>query len=415
MALLKLYSLFPTVATSDFAIKNKKYLIKKTAEERKILVVPECVPPEHKYLFDRFLSLIDVDPSEIDNYGIATYDRKGLKYHSPVYFGKDENDQLGITIGIKSDDFLTKSMFIPCEVELATKRKGKKDIEYYSYTLNGVEIELKPAVDNDGNETGKFYLEMEDEEDAYRMSFLINKEQEYTPDEIKTAFKEGRFHEVVRRFGSGGGNQRWIRANLAFLNHFENGTFPEEGVMFLCRNGQIKITPKEKYDTETDMVNAEWEILATSHPDLMIQYEIKKEIKNCLLDEATILQFSNASVNNEGYGYLVSNGYQYYEGLVVIHIVEPRKNIKHTPFNTVSAEVESIEEKLEAFPRLMMAYNDRKALAAGQTQEVKIPVNMPDISPFDEKKAYESMGNAITPVDLTEKELTEQEKAMANF
>lgn len=368
------------------------------------MITCENVTAEEQYIFDLFLSALEISPDDIDNYGMASYQNDVFKGHCPAFFGVRDG-QMGLLIGVQNGKFGTSDLFIPCEVEQMEVQHGRKMLKEWVYTLNGSPIKLNEQVDNEGKPTGKFYVSLEHrdeyEEYIFTFPFLIDKSRNYTNVEINKAFKTGEFQTIVREFGTSGG-RIWLSANKAFIPSFKDNCFPKAGVLLLARNGAIKITPAGSHvNIKSDIAQSDWEIVSTSHPELLVQYFDKEKNQQFItLGEATNLQFTSASVNNEGYTWLVNKGLDSYNDLVLIHIVEPSKiKIENTPVNTVTNVLPRVRMKIQQYPHMLAALEnvDDNVFEAGVMSGVVNKVIVPTKARPTRQVTEEEAANDLFP------------------
>lgn len=360
--LIRLSNLFQTVSNSDFPYINEK-LSFKNGNRVQTLVLPETVDEVEVYQFGLFLSAIDVDPNTINNYGLASYIDDVFSYHCPCFLGTRDG-KLGLLIGSsidKFDDILATDVFIPCEVNEVERKRGKKSIVEYEYTINGVPINLVEMTDNKGESLGKFYCTVDYVDDfeniTFSFPFLIDKKRNFEPNDILRSWRTGQFIDICRDVDVKN-SRLWIEANKAFVPSFQSNQFPKDGVFLLVKNGQIKITPGGTYaNVPNDIVQSNWEIVATSHPELIINWRNpNKEYELITLGEATDIQFTSAKVKNEGYTWLINNTCNS-ESIYLIHIVSPSPvKITNSPVNTLTAIRSRIMAKIFKFPDLMNIY-----------------------------------------------------------
>jgi hypothetical protein len=321
---------------------------------------------------------LDLGITDVDNFGMASYVNGVFKGNCSAYFGieKGEDDTLtmGLMLGTETSigSITTTKIFIPCEVEQQTIKVGKREKQEYVYMLNGTPLSITETVDDKGLPNGKFYLSIrnDDEDTEFTFPFLIDKSLEFQPTEIKTRWRTGVFHEVLRTFGVGQ-SRTWIQANKAFTSHFvktgDKATWnkPElkNGVYMLLKNGKIKHTLAGSHPNITsDIIQSDWEIIATSHPDLLISVQNKetKEYEAMRLEDASNIQFTSAQTNNEGFTFFSVQGVHEWEDVVMCHIVKPSdRNITHAPVSTLSKMPARIRFQLSnKFPHLVKIYNE---------------------------------------------------------
>lgn len=377
---IRLSNLFQSVANSDYPYIHEDVSIK-SGNRVRTLLLPENVDDTELYEFSSFLSAIEVSLENVSNFGFASYSNDVFNYHSPCYLGLRDG-QLGLLIGSSSQqfDFEVTDLFIPCEVEQVEKKRGKKTVVEYEYTINGAPIQLLEQVDNDGNGTGKFYISLEHIDDEgettnYSFPFVLDKKANHQPNDIVKYWRAGKFADVCRDLDQR--NLRlWIESNKAFVPAFQNKQFPKCGVLLLVKNGAIKITPTGTYENVTnDIVQSNWEIVSTSHPELIINWKNQnKEYELITLGDATDIQFTSAKVKNEGYTWLVNN-VCYEDQLHLIHIVSPSAvKMTNTPVNTLTALEPRIMAKIGAYPHMMEVYKALSTTSAKLLNATTSPV-----------------------------------------
>lgn len=359
MFLVKLFDLFQSVKSSEAPYIYDHLTSGNTANLR-MMVTQENTTEKEREIFKIFCDALSIGIEQLDNYGSASYKNGVFVYHSPVYFGKNADDELGLLIGSETFDGQYSSLFIPCVQGTKQVTKGKKTIEQASYSLNENEIELIEVIDQQTNKpTGKNYLKIstisdEGNEIDFQFPFLVDKKRQFKEGEISQLFKSGNFAEAVRQFGSGT-SRIWAISNFAFRKLFEAKKFPAEGIYLLCKNGKLKFTPEGQYGFTSDCTQSDWEIVATSHPDIVVQYQGKrdelgnKQLFEIPLAEVTNINFTDAKTSNEGFSYvntrfgvessfsdgLRPNTDMMIDQLALIKIVSPSaRNIAHSPVNT---------------------------------------------------------------------------------
>jgi hypothetical protein len=413
----RLNSLFSSVALSDFPYLNhSKTTFKPPAAYT--IIDSTNVTEDEKYIFDMFLTALNVEPDSVDNYGSATYNNDVFSYHCPAHLGL-KDAQLGMMIGREDETHKKSSLFIPCVVEQKVTRAGKREITINSYSLNGTPIKLTEQMDNDGKGTGKFFctLEYTDGYEDYIFMFpiLLDKKIEYTKEDINKAWKDGNFGSVLKEFGAGNGRRLWLKSNKAFTTLFAEKTFPRAGVLILARNAKYNVTQaNEAKGIKNDIHEVDWEIIATSHPQLWVQYYNResKTMAMTTLETATNIQFSSATKKNEGYNWFNDAIKQAkkkaekpearltqteldlidgcYNEVVMIHIVSPSAmKIEHTPVNTVSNIVDRILPKIAAYPHLKLVAEELE-LGKGALPTTPVTVS-PVFAGVSEKEAYDSL------------------------
>lgn len=322
-------------------------------------MTPSQVTQMENQIFDNFLMALDINPEDVDiNYGMASYaDGDVFKGHCPVYFGM-YHGEMGLLIGVENRQFKASSLFIPCDVSEEEVKHGKRTVKEWIYTLNGAPLKLEERLDNEGKSSGKFYLsinhQIDSDEFNFSFPFLVDKFQgEKSPEEIKKVFKSGAFSTILKDLGMS--TRIWIAANKAFIPSFRDKSFPEKGILLLVNEGVIKVTPAGSHpNIKTDIVQSQWKIISTSHPELLIQYFGSDKLQQIdSLGNCNYIQFTQASQNNEGYTWLVSKGVREYNDFALIHIVSPsHMKLEHTPVNTLTNLVVRMKAKMGAYPHM---------------------------------------------------------------
>jgi hypothetical protein len=422
--LYRLQEIFKSIQDSDTPYIHADYAINKTNGVA-VLVNPNIIEPTEGYIFSHFLTALEVDVSIVDNFGFASYEDDKFSGHCPAWFGI-RDDKMGLVIGAASEKFNSTDIFIPCEVEeKEIDNGGKKKIKKWVYTLNGTPIDLIEGLDNDNKPTGKFYIQLvhHDEYDEYVFTFpfLIKKKDEdgneikYTSIDINKAWKTGEFSSILRTFGSGGSNV-WLSVNKAFTMAFKDGSFPKGGVFILAKNGKYKFTPAGSHpNIKNDIHQADWSIVATSHPEMLVQYFDKEKNQHIVsLADATNIQFGNAKFNNEGYNWLDNyrkkSGADGYNNMVLLHIIEPAKNMEHTPVNTCTNIYPRIQNKLRQSPHLLAIVDTtnmqtgilpngvRTAHSIAEYQQAKEDLTMTDYPTRPQVPAMAGMAETSDPI-----------------
>lgn len=381
MTVYKLTSLFASAANADFPYIHRESTLTSSNTTRTLLTHSN-VTSEELAIYGQFLEAIELKGLESHlNFGFSSYNHNDVfKGNCPAYFGikKDvETGELtmGLMLGVDSEQLNAKSEFIPCEIEKALVKRGKREVEEYQYTLNGCLVEMREMLDNDGKGLGKFYLQVEHIDGNYfTFPFLLDKKQELTSEQIQKSWKEGTFQTSLKELGFSGSGRLWIQSNKAFFPAFKSKTFPKEGVMFLAKNGKLKITEAGSHpNIKDDIIQTDWEILVSSHPELIIQH-YSKEVNgfvNKVLSDATNIQFTSAKLNNQGYSFIVENGIREYNDVVLIHIVCANySKIEHSPVNTVSKLPERILHKIRSYPEMLAVYREYNLSASTNLESV---------------------------------------------
>jgi hypothetical protein len=354
MAKHYLPDIFRSIKISQFPFMNiNSYSAFQSGDAVRVLISRENTLPSEQAIFNKFLEVLEIVPTLVNNFGIASYRDEVFSYFCPTYFGL-RNGEMGLLIGANYEKYGATDIFVPCQCEKMPVPYGRKTIEEWVYTLNGSPIKLIDREDSDGKIS--FYLSLEaradgDNDDEFIFPFLLDKSRVF---DIRNEFKSGNFSSVLREFGAG--SNLYIKANKAFTHLFREGSFPSEGVLLICKNGQEKKTlASEHQNLSSDISEVQWEIVASSHPELLINFYRDREHHFASLNEATVIQFSSAAFSNEGYNWLADHCDDFrYDGYVAIHIIKPSKRkIDHTPVNTCSNLLAVVKEKLKKFPQLI--------------------------------------------------------------
>lgn len=407
-----LSNLFRSVQNSDFPYIYPNLTMTNSQGVVRVIVTPDIVTDEEDAIFKMFLTALDVDTSAVDNYGLARYINDVSEGLCPAYFGVRDG-VMGLLIGAETTQFETRSLFIPCEVKEQDKKVGKKMVRGFVYTLNETELRIIEDTDNDGKPNGKNYLAVDHTDDdgneyTFIINILIDRSRNYEPGEINRAFKAGNFQSVVKEFktGTGGGNI-WLKSNKAFTRLFTSKTFPKEGVLILAKNGVIKVTEAgSRPRIEKDIIESEWQIIDSSHPELLVEYTDKDKVLQLVtLSEGTHIQFTAAANKNEGFNWLKDNAPDGYGNYVLIHIVAPAKTVEHTPVNTVTNILERIKIKINSSPKA-------KHLAEWlKTNSESFVSNSPKTKEISEEEARADLGGqypkAFVPSNVPEIEFPE--------
>lgn len=474
----RLSSIFQSIANSDFPYENPDNVYE-SGKAVKVVIDAFNVSDEEKYIFDIFLRALEIDPDEVNNYGVATYENDVFRGHCPAFFGIRNTEEyglkMGLVIGSTNDKFGITDIFVPCEVEREEVKRGKTKTWEYVYTLNGTPVVLNEQKDNKGVGLGKYFLTLQytdiDEESGYRedyefsFPFLINQKREFAKNEVYQLFYNGKFEEALREFGTGGGGKIWLSSNKAFIPLFKEKRFPKDGVLLIATNGQYKFTAAGSHpNIASDIHQVNWQIVATSHPELLVQYQNSdKQWELCTLAEATDLQFTNAQVKNEGYTWLIDKVSKakgklnpdgsipptmsqvdvelvermLYTEYVLIHIVEPSNiKIENSPVNTVTDIIDRAMIKVKPYPHLMpsmqeVAHTFRKALPAtgraitgavdrkpvSRPMKAANPSTTPAYTPEQEAVAIASMGGdyPVAPSTIPSRVAANEEDPLAKF
>lgn len=365
MSIYKVSDIFASAKSSDFPYVYPEHSYSK-GDIVRVKVTPEIVEPDEVLIFSNFLNELGAT-EQVENFGFSTFKGKESGKINPVYFGLDQEDRMCLRIGETNEKFDSVATEIYCEAEYIAPNPKRPDIKKWIYTLNGVEIKLVEAVDKDGKGQGWYFLQLETtDDDIYTFPFLVDRTKNFTPQDISAAYKDGRFHEVLAKFGAGGGSNCWLEANKAFQEHFKANTFPKEGIHILACNGEIKVTEEDASKNITNtFVKGQWRILDTSHPDLIVQYKDSKskEMVSTTLETATFISFSSAKNKNEAYSFFTTKGLQLFKGVVLIHIqgMNDSRDITHVPKNTLTALPKRILEDVKDIktnPRMIKSYTN---------------------------------------------------------
>ena len=331
-----------------------------------MIIVTSKLPDHYQYMVQVLEESLNI---KLDNLGIAQL-KNGQVFHCLGYFGLKINDDgesvMGLEIGYNSDNWM--SVFIPCEVKKIEKVVGNsKKIYTYEYTLDGWKIELvRPNLESDKHyiklsvyDTPKPYVDengvekMEDELDEadalfeYSFPFLLDKEYK---DYVNKLWSNGKFQDCLREFGK---FKTYSQANKLFINLFESGKFPKEGVALVCTNGAKRVALAGSHPKITkDIHSANWEVVAVSHPELLVNVGLDI----VTLSQITDIQFTNANNGNEGYKFL-ENYDDVYKDYVVIHFIcQNSKNITFMPVNVVATHPKHIAEIAEKMPAIKESF-----------------------------------------------------------
>lgn len=358
-SIYSLSNIFQSVASSEFPYQNRSYTyINTNANVKKCLITADNVNQQELYLFSVFLNAIEMAAEDLNNFGFATYTDGVFTGFAPGFFGINNDGVMGLVLGSKSKQTFNgvtpSEVFIPCEVELQKVPNGKKTIEKYVYMLNGTPIELVEKVDNNGKGTDKYYIALNTTDAnidyTFTFPFLIDKTIGFKPGQIMEAWRGGYFIDCLRKFGSGSKNI-WLQSNKAFTRHFEAKSFPAKGITIIAKAGELKFTPAGAYENvKSDIWKSCWQIVASSHPELLVRYFDKKEELYTTLGESNRIEFSSAKTNNEGYKFFIDKGVDSYQGVVVIRIVSAsRINLEHSPVNTCTNNPEMMLDVINTY------------------------------------------------------------------
>ena len=127
-----------------------------------------------------------------------------------------------------------------------------------------------------------------------------------------------------------------------------------------------------------DIYQSDWEIIACSHPELVVlKKNAEKEFDEILLADATNIQFTAASVNNEGYTFLKKFGE--FDKVVLIKIVSPgRGKIEDIPVNILTGLPKRIGLAIQQYPHMIEAYKSSGNILPPASKPVvveKVPEN----------------------------------------
>jgi hypothetical protein len=399
MAKITLSGIFPSLNDSDTPDIHPQNTTRK-GDTTYVTVTPEILTDAEIYNFSLFCTAIGIeDIGVLHNYGSATYISDVFKGHCPCFLGKalddDGSEYLGLKIGSDAGDY--KAPILRVITELKQEKIGKRTVDKLVYILNETcVVELSESFDNEGKPTGKYYAGVvDDNNDLFTFPIMLDKKllEGQDPSVVIRSWREGIIISLVKKFGAGGG-KLWGTINKMFLPRFTDKTFPTSGVFMLLSKGNIKTTPAGSHPSITnDIIQPEWEILAVSHPDMVVIHKnIDKEFVDVPLGEVTILQGSSANNNNECYTWLVNNYHTYGGGVVMLHVVRPVAVLKNTPVNTITALPQKIERKLTMYPEMLDIYHQNTSI----TTTAKLAI-APGKS-VSVEEATESLNAYINPI-----------------
>ena len=377
MQTIKLSRIFSSVTSSEFAYDELvQPYVKRNGVKASVLVLPQFIPNEELEGFSKFLEALGINIEDVSNYGYASFENDEFKNHSPVFLGKNEDGKLVIKIGGDYDTKTTSSIYVECVEEKVQKKAGKKVIDAIDYTFNGcsLKVEERTVIDEVTKAVKSSYIESvlsytDDEMNDFEFIIptLFDRKQ-FENDAIVKAFKTGNLANVIRSFNSGNGSKVFAAANKMFTDLFTSKNFPTDGVFLVVTDGRLRVTPAGTVaGIDYDMVSADWEIIGSSHPELLVKQSTKKgeEPKYCALNEVTTISFSSAANNNEGYNWLVKNRIEIgmsYKGVCLIKIVRPANNPQHMPVNICTNNAMMVNRLLPAKHKSLLQHFEQSAL-----------------------------------------------------
>ena len=350
--------IFPSVANSDFPYNVDQKLVKTSGNKTTVLVDASLISDSEKVNFNKLLEALEIPVESVTNYGFASYLDEQFANHAPIFCGLNTDGKVALKIGADSDTHNTTSIWVEMQTRKVSKQFGKKLLEVDEYHFNGCKVDLRKVDVKDSTgkvvkDTLEFIINYTDEnrdDFEFVIPVLFDRKQFETNQQIVDEYKRDNLAATIRAFSSGGSNV-WLAANKIFSQAFTAKTFPKDGVFFVLKNGRLKHTPAGKIaGIEHDMMSAEWDIVTTSHPEMMV-VKNHKTAENCTLSEGTILQFSSAAQNNEGYKFLIDAGVglgDSYDGNVLVKFIGQAKNPNHMPNNIATNNPIRVERLLGA-------------------------------------------------------------------
>lgn len=361
-------NMLASIKLTQWFLKNKKSKLVFGGKDF-IPVTLDNISSEDSEKLNKFCKALKIDPQQVDNFGLASFKKMAFLRHCPAYFCLNEDGEMGLMIGSSQDESENgeglKTYFVPCIVE------------NNEYSLNGVKLKLKEAKNLDGTSKGSAYIEFDAGRDTYSIPFLINDDYKGSEliDSVFDKWDQGAFNLVLRQYGTGG-NRNYSKFNKLFVPAFDKNYFPEDGVILVLKNGTY--TNKEwedKKGKKSRIIASDWEIVGSSHPDLLVQ--IVKKDKTTELETTEILpleaiqnvSFTTAAQPTQ---WMIETGFENYKDKVtllwVIGINSKTLDSGHTPEHAfVTDSFDFNELPVSEYPHLskfflLPSYNARADL-----------------------------------------------------
>ncbi|AND75621.1 hypothetical protein [Nostoc phage A1] len=247
-------------------------------KETKGIIKLENLLPEEQEIFKGLCVLLDLKYGEdVTNVGLSIFnDDWQYVYFTYPCVGIGEKDQLGLMIGCGNST--EKAAFLPM---VYTPGKDDESGDYHLVTPKGKKVKVGlTSIPGSDNKT-RHYLMIKNK------SFIFNIPFKSASDDLSTgfvnsAFDDGTFHECCKSFLKAG-----VKFSTMFKKAFLDGYFPEGGVILVLAKG--KISESEQYGRSSI-----WEVVSSSHPDLIVLDSAKETPGEMELKDAGTIFCSNA-------------------------------------------------------------------------------------------------------------------------
>ncbi|QLF85124.1 hypothetical protein [Nostoc phage YongM] len=248
-------------------------------KETKGVIKLEHLLPEEQYILSGLCGLLDLKYGEdLTNAGLAIFnDDWQYIYFTYPCVGIGEKDQLGLMIG--ASNATEKAAFLPMVYTPAKNEDESGD--YHLVTPKGRKIKVGlTSIPGSDNRT-RHYLMIKNKNFIFNIPFkAVN--DELATGYVNSCFDDGTFHECCKSFLKSG-----VKFSTMFKKAFLDGYFPENGVILVLAKG--KISESEQYGRSSI-----WEVVSSSHPNLIVLDSAKETPGEMELKEAGTIFCSNA-------------------------------------------------------------------------------------------------------------------------
>jgi hypothetical protein len=388
MAIYNLSKIFPSVSISSFYFDNLHNILDLPEKQKNIAVTKTNVTSDELAVFSKFAISLGLSVDQIDNFGIAKFDKLQLTNYSPAFFALNEDEEMGLIIGADKFDFQLNSTFV------------KAEYNGTGYKIGGKPLELLEQLDNDSKPTGKVYMSVKvSSRDSYTFPVVIKSEFKGNPDKIFEYWESGNFQDAVA-VGGKGGNIQFGQINKLFRSAFTNNLFPATGVYFLLEKGSYTFSEKSpNYTSGIEVSN--WKVVSVSHPELLVDIEVEKQIVGgFFLNEISYVSFpksgqptklfsriEESTINEKGATKKV------YNERVLLWVTELNtytKNPEHIPSHVLIADPTKFNHTTyQFFPEFAKVVDSVNTLAVSVPSTEK--VFLEGVSDEDLEKAFDSM------------------------
>lgn len=229
----------------------------------KFYLTDKLFSPKVKAIFDNLFQCLGVsDAEQPSNYGQVLFDADTYEHKYTGYpaIGLNSDQQLVLRIGASNDDDEQTGLEIPLFFNGKTYYLKMLDKEQM------LKLEIQPVITNQGTPDEKtlYYLAAK-EESRPKYTFIFPfKLKENTELEVLTeCWYSGQFELCCTGF-----NKTGINLTHAFVPALQDGTFPNNGVLLILKNGYYD----EFFDQAQNKTyqSTKWEIAGVSHPNLLV-------------------------------------------------------------------------------------------------------------------------------------------------